>query len=579
MIPVLREHFFRPMRCERGNVLIMVSLMAFLLILAVGVAVDMARAQILQQRISASLDAAGLAAAETVSSPPSGVTNQDWAEQQAQRFFYANFPAGYLGSSNITCCSVAFPNNDLNTLTLSASASQSTAFMQTFGVNTLSVGAVSQVSRGNGSEGLEVVLVLDNTGSMNGPLPGQSGTKLSALTLAVNELITILFGNNGSVPNLYMGIVPFSESVSVPSSLQNGSWMDPGDPNAPGSANWLGMTWQGCLSARSSSTNSSSDPAVSFTFNGASTTMNMTLDISDDPPSAAAFDAYYWSPNTPSYTDPTGYYQSLYYNSPSAPAYPAPNIATSSGYVNFNPWAPFAGALVVDSTYSATPYAGVPVFNNQYNSELGDFMGPNAYCAPAVLPMTASKSAITTYTSNLSTIPAAGNTMINLGLAWAWRMLSPNWRGLWNSADMLNNNLPLAYNSANSQKVVILLTDGTNLTTPGVYSAYGFLSDGNVGGTTSDPQAASLDLDSRTLATCQSLKNNNITVFTIGFGNPTPDTVPTLADRRNPTLVDVPLLQACATTPNYFFLAPTYGALQSAFQQIGNTIMNIHVSK
>ncbi len=53
-----------------------------------------------------------------------------------------------------------------------------------------------------------------------------------------------------------------------------------------------------------------------------------------------------------------------------------------------------------------------------------------------------------------------GGTMANLGLAWGWRVLSPEWRGLWGGDTP--EELPLDYHTPNMHKVIILLTDGNN---------------------------------------------------------------------------------------------------------------------
>src|SRR5579872_5103200 len=97
---LLTQRFLpRMTRSEEGSVAIIVGLLLFLLIMSVGVAVDMTRAQILQQRMSAALDAAGLAAVEDISNPPASLCpspattacSQNWAKSEAMRYFSANF--------------------------------------------------------------------------------------------------------------------------------------------------------------------------------------------------------------------------------------------------------------------------------------------------------------------------------------------------------------------------------------------------------------------------------------------------------------------------------------------------------
>ena len=72
--------------------------------------------------------------------------------------------------------------------------------------------------------------------------------------------------------------------------------------------------------------------------------------------------------------------------------------------------------------------------------------------------MTANKNTII---AALNTMQPQGDTHIDLGMAWGWRMLSPKWQGLW-GGEMNTNSLPEAYNTPLMNKVVILMTDGDN---------------------------------------------------------------------------------------------------------------------
>lgn len=135
------------------------------------------------------------------------------------------------------------------------------------------------------------------------------------------------------------------------------------------------------------------------------------------------------------------------------------------------------------------------------------------------------------------------------------------------------------YNTSNVEKIVILMTDGTNYTPPGVYSAYGFLSQGALGGTTTDPEVAATDVDNRTLAACQALKDKGVIIYTIGFGTETFTDPPALSDRQDPTKVAHWLLLNCATDVNHYFPAPTNAQLNIAFQTIAHELNNIRVSQ
>ena len=52
-----------------------------------------------------------------------------------------------------------------------------------------------------------------------------------------------------------------------------------------------------------------------------------------------------------------------------------------------------------------------------------------------------------------------GGTTGNLGLAWGWRTISPNWRGLWGGYP---DPCRLDYGTENIDKVVLDLVTGNN---------------------------------------------------------------------------------------------------------------------
>lgn len=60
--------------------------------------------------------------------------------------------------------------------------------------------------------------------------------------------------------------------------------------------------------------------------------------------------------------------------------------------------------------------------------------------------------------------PGYGGTLINEGLVWGWRSISPNWRGYWrnsNGSD-IDTSLPLDYDVSGGSKAVVVMTDGLN---------------------------------------------------------------------------------------------------------------------
>lgn len=240
------------LRCdERGSVMPIVALSIFSLLAAVGAAVDMGRVQIVQSRMQNALDAAGLAAASVANSADISV--------ETHKYFYANFPNGYMGTSIGELTATANAYNTI--ITLHVEGTVPMTFMKLFGLETANVYADSEITRAN--RGMELVLVIDNTGSMS-QSAGESITKLQASKNAASTMINTLYGSTDTTNNLWIGLVPFSQAVNI--GVGNSSWLE------SNSFNWGPTSWYGCVDAREA--------------NG--------RDVTDDPPSVAKFPQYYW---------------------------------------------------------------------------------------------------------------------------------------------------------------------------------------------------------------------------------------------------------------------------------------------
>lgn len=213
---------------RRGGVALFWALAAVPIITAAGVAVDLSRAYLVRERLYIALDAAGLAV---------GSSQGTKAEREAvmQAYFDANYPAVALGVPATPQLEMV-ENNGITKITVSGRATVATTFMRVAGFDEIEVASAIEVTQE--TEGLELVLVLDVTGSME-------GTKIAALRQASHDLIGILFGDDEEKEYLKVGIVPYSAAVNVgslaptlvPSEAGN---YDPSNEEA----------WKGCLLAR-----------------------------------------------------------------------------------------------------------------------------------------------------------------------------------------------------------------------------------------------------------------------------------------------------------------------------------------
>jgi len=468
----VRRHF---LQSEQGSTMPFVALGIFMLMGATGSAIDMGRIQIVQTRMQNALDATGLAVGSTI--------NTTDINTETIKYFYANFPAGYMGTqiSNLS----AVPNSDNTVINLNVAGTVNTTFMKLFGIHTVNVSAASQITRQ--SRGMELVLVMDTTGSMSSTA-GSGITKMAAARNAATDLVNTLYGSNTTIDNLWIGMVPFAQAVNVGST--HTSW-------GTGSFNWGPTTWMGCVDARE--------------VGG--------RDVTDTPPDvtvpATLFPRYYWPCDS----------NNQWYG-------------TNTSKTNCTP--------------SGSGFG--------YRTPLSTSRGPNKYCSQAVTRMTNSKSQILT---DISTLTEAGNTHVVLGMAWAWRMLSPNWRGIWGGS-MDTDSLPQDYNTPLMSKVVILMTDGDNTISNGSRGAYWYLSAGKLG--TTNQGTAEGQLNTRTSQVCASMKANGVTIYTIALGT-------------DLSTVSKTLLQNCASKFEYYFESPTTDDLATAFHVIGDSLANLRISQ
>lgn len=429
-------------RSEDGGIAPAMGVMMLMLIGCTGVAIDTGRAMVVKSRLVSALDAAGLAVGARTSTT-------DYTAD-ADKFVKANFKTNYAGANIVDKSVTATLSSDKSTISLSASAKMPTIFMKLFTSDYVVVTATAEVTRA--STGLELVLVLDNTGSM-----GQSNS-MPSLKTGATSLVEGLFADDPK--DVYIGLVPFSQAVSIGPSLTTSSafvspllWTDVTSVVRDGYPTY----YTGCLEERRNGYDQTDDPPVVAT-------------------PATLFKSYY-SPDT----------QSSWY---------VPSDAQVNDWITTN-WLGLKSYNVFYTGY----------FNNEQQ-------GPAAYCPQPMTPLTNTKSKIL---AGINAMTAQGSTFINVGAAWGWRMLSPRWRGFW-GGDMLSNKLPLDYNSKNMSKVAVIMTDGENSFTPKYYTAYGYLSDNRLG--TTDRATAEGTLNTKLTAICNSMKTNGIMVITIAYDNP-----------------------------------------------------------
>ena len=463
----LGSHVRSLIRNEHGSTLPVMGFCAIVLIGAVGSAVDLGRLQVTKSKLQTALDAAGLAAGSMLNT-----TN---LEDEVEKYLEANF-RGETVDADLVDFDVS-TNDDETKVFVSATATLPTTFMRVFGHDTMQISAATEITRE--MKGMEVALVLDVTGSMCSPC-----TKVEALRTAATDLVDILFGDNETVDDLWVGIVPFSQSVNV--GTNRTPWR-----NAANFAShnyvFSNHHWSGCFEERYGPNN---------------------RDETDAPPSTENFRTYFFPDTNPNSSQ--------------------------------NSWIGSTGSNRVSSSNDRWANQGCPT--------------------AVVTPLTNEKQTLLDGIATLTN--PRGNTHINVGAVWGWRLLSPQWRGQWGGL-MDANSLPLDYHAELSQKAVVLMTDGVNTMSSSIYTAYGFLSAGNLG--TTNSSTAVTKLNTKLANVCASMKAQGILIYTVLF------------EESNTTVTN--LLRNCASQSDFFFNSPDEETLKQAFRAIGDSLSELRVSR
>jgi Flp pilus assembly protein TadG len=500
------------------------------LIGAIGIAVDGTRLVMVKSRLKTAVDAAALIGARDMAVAGSA-TN-------AANLFWANFgrsnptsTSGYL-STNIT--SVAVTDVNTNTVSVVAEGLMPTTFMNIFGISTVSVVSSAQATRA--ATGMELALVLDNTGSM-------AGWPIASVISSANDLVNILYAN-GTVdtePNLWVSVVPFTAEVNVGST--NTAWLKAGS-NTTGA--YMNTTWMGCVMARYDTVDSAT---------------GLTNDFTDVPPGGAPMTPYL-------YASTYGKYTVL--------------DKRKTAYFGDNDWTP---GTITEAQQSSLPQ------NTAVGPNLGCPQNSTGGGLP-ILPETASRATVLAEINQM-VANFRGGTFINLGLQAGWWTLSPRWRG---AAGWGNATLPLDYNKPYMKKVIVLMTDGNNQWydwpggAPGAgpanlsdgtptgwkndgntdFTGYGRLLDNdmNLPAGQNTQANATTNINNKMLQLCTIIKQQGIIIYCILFdhdGGVTSDTET--------------LFQNCASSPQNYFLDATDAQLQATFSNIGGQLASLRISQ
>ena len=416
-----------------------------------GAAIDFTRALNLKHNLNAAIDAAALAAGSAVT------LSTEQKIEYAKEVLEANF----LELEHAHINEPTFEVDD-TTVIINVSGTLDTFMLGVVGIDQIPITTSNEVTLQ--SKQLEVVMVLDNTGSM-------SGSKISSLKSAAEDLVEILYEGDDADELVKVGLVPFAASVNVGTGNQDSGWIDvnaqssihgenfKNNPNIFNMYNKLNnKSWNGCVEAR---------PAP--------------YDTTDEPPTGGdTLWVPYFYPDEPDWVaaNANGYWY-------------------GHNYLNDN--MPNSNTNVVQRQKK----------KNKYNDKTVNGDGPHYLCkVPELLPLTNDEDDIL---DKIDDMIANGSTNIPTGLSWGWRVISPD--------EPFTEGVE--YDDEDVIKAIVLLTDGENWLgnlnnhNKAYYNAYGYVANGRLG--TTNSTLAKAELDDRTSELCENIKDEGIRVYTLTF--------------------------------------------------------------
>ena len=496
------RHFRRD---DAGNVAIIFALIGVVLMLCIGAAVDVGRWLHARDQTAAAIDAAMLAggrALQTNNGDESG------AIAAAEKYYKENVTSRLPVVDDTVSFAMA---GDGNGLTGSGSAYIKTPFLHFAGVDKLPLISLSQTEFARseiGGGSIEVALMVDITGSMCNSAPGandapcSSATKLNAMKAAAEDLIKVVVRDDQSKFTTKVAIIPFSDSVRLPSSAVSKATGTPVK-----------------ILRKSVSSNGKK---TDYLYNR---TENCVVERA----------------GSNRYTDAP----------PGAKNYVLPLRLQAASIADT------VGTVLIDGNKTKAEGAAATIEwkPNKRPSNYRDiekaatgFPTCTLEAASEVMPLSSDKNALL---EKIRGLRGKGGTAGQVGTAWAWYMLSPDWGSLWSGS------APAAYGTADLRKVAVLMTDGDYNTE---YTSDGIVTGAPGAGST----PANDDSASQAKELCEAMKDKGVEVYTIGFQ------VSSSAAR---------LLKDCATEETWFYDAKSPEQLAQSYRDIAIKLTELYLSK
>ena len=535
-------------RDQRGNAMIIAAAAIIPLMACIGGGLDVSRAYLVKARLHDACDASALAGRRAM-------TNEDitTAQPEATKFFNFNFPQGYMGTATFTP-QITHPATGV--VEVQAATSTPTTLMKIFGYGSIPVSVDCNATQN--FDNIDIVLVLDTTGSMN-CLPSdpancsssseKSGSKISGLRQAVMALYDQLSAAQTQLAaeglRLRYAVVPYTSAVNI------GKVIYAQNPN------YLASSWT--YQSRVPNFTISKGKSVFSNWTYKPVTYNVASFLSGGSlttptGSNGSNQSFTWSgcveePQTDSTITSSSSTSSI----PSGAYDLQMDLIPSSSATQWK-------ALLADSSNN-TPEFFRPQTANYTTSN--DYTANTWVSCPAEASRLAAmdRTSLQNYVNGLF---ARGGTYHDEGMIWGARMLSRN--GIF-SADN-----PSTYNSRPVHQYIIFMTDGFIGTDQCVpigncqlvqYTGYGIEGLDRRTGSTSGADS-DVRHQTRFQIACTEAKAAGISIWSIDFGS---------------AAGNDPALQSCASSSDQYAVSTDSNALIAKFTEIGKNIGALRLAK
>lgn len=389
-------------------------------------AIDLIRYTTAKSRLQAALDNSALAAGQLASVQGTGDMAALTAEAQA--YFDANFPEGYLGSGlrgGTVSLQLGEGGGTLAATVDAALPLISTGFLDVSSLNMASAAVVELP----GVSAIEVVFAIDKGANPAGSKGNKGGgnkkfDSFAAVSTAQSLAELLMQDEDLAVPGASIGLVPFSEVVNVGETGRSwvSRWLDYDWDNADRwrlrdtNRDYTEQVWRGCIAEPEPWNKPDSFGVLSPNARFQPVFMRVVTELyeSNKP------NKYDWPKKNES--DEKEDRQLISSGGAQvASDYTAGAIIdllpNGSGQYDRRLWAEFGGYVDHQNKTGASIFI------------FGAFEPETCVVSNRVRFLTTDADSVGASLSDIASEPAQGDTLHSAGLLWSWRMLHPNWRG------------------------------------------------------------------------------------------------------------------------------------------------------